>query len=99
DKLGARLSAGGDIGEVSFMIEAKRDKLAEVVKFVTEMAREPIFPDEELDVLKREMRDTLEKALTEPMELASREFRRRLSPYPPEDVRYTPTLEESLARL
>jgi len=39
------------------------------------------------------------KGLTEPSALAFREVQRDLSPYPPEDVRYVPTVEESITRL
>jgi zinc protease len=99
DKLGARLSATGDTGELHFSIMAKRDKLAEVVRLLREIVREPSLPDNELDVLKREMRDQFEKGMTEPTALAMRDFQRRLSPYPKDNIRYVPTLEESLARL
>ncbi len=99
DKLGARVTEASDTGELGFTIVAKRDKLLAAARLLCEILREPVFPTDELDVLKRETRDELEKGLTEPTALAFRDFQRRLSPYPPSDIRYVPTLEESLARL
>src|SRR5262249_52879664 len=96
DKLGARVNIGGLIGNLSVSIECKRDKLPEVLALVGELLREPTFPAEEFDVLKRQVRDGLEKSLPEPNFRADRELRRRLSPYPPSDIRYTPTIEESI---
>jgi zinc protease len=108
DKLGARLSADGSptgltfpasLGEVTFRIEAKRPNLPAVLRLLGEILREPTFPADEFDILKREYKESLEKGSTEPTELALQALRRQLNLYPKEDVRYVPTLEEALARL
>ncbi len=99
DRLGARLSAGSNAGEASFTVQAKRPNLPAVLDLLGEILREPTFPAEEFDILKRQERDSLEKGRTEPFSLGFRALERRLNPYPPEDVRYVPTIEESLARL
>jgi zinc protease len=70
-----------------------------VLELLTEILREPTFPDEEFNVLKREVRAGLEKSKTNPQSLAIRAMRRKLSSYPKDDVRYAPTVEESLERL
>jgi zinc protease len=41
----------------------------------------------------------LEKQLTEPQPLAVNQLRRRLNPYPKDNIRYVPTPQESIARL
>lgn len=99
DKLGARVNIGGLIGDLSVSIEAKRDKMPEVLKLVGELLREPAFPAEEFEILKRQLKERIEKMKPEPNFLADRALRRKLAPYPAEDVRYTPTLDESLERL
>jgi zinc protease len=99
DKLGARVHAGGLLGEVTFSITAKRNTLPDVLRLLGEVLREPTFPAAELDILKRETRDALEKGLTEPKDLAVRYMSRQLNPYSKEDIRYVPTIEESIARL
>src|SRR5262249_14979966 len=87
------------LGEAVFTIQARRSNLPAVLALLAQILREPTFPAEEFDVLKREIRDGLEKSLTEPSALAFREIQRRLNPYPPEDVRYVPTVEGSITRL
>jgi zinc protease len=99
DKLGARVNIGGLIGDLSVGIECKRDKLPEVMKLVGELLREPAFPADEFEILKRQLKERIEKMRPEPNFRGDRELRRKLAPYPPEDVRYTPTLDESLERL
>src|SRR5262249_40587527 len=99
DKRGARVRGGGLIGELTFTVTAKRTTLPAVLSLLGEVLREPTFPAEEFEILKRETHDELVKSLTEPSALASRALRRKLNPYPKEDIRYTPTIEDSLARL
>jgi zinc protease len=99
DRLHARLLPGGTLGDLTFQIECKRENLPAVLGLLTEVLREPTFPADEFDVLKRQVRDQLEESRTEPMPLALRALQRKLSPYPPEDVRYIPTVEDSLLRL
>ena len=60
---------------------------------------QPNFPANEFDVLKRQSRAELSKASNEPALLASRTLQRTLNPYPADDVRYIPTLEEAIERL
>jgi zinc protease len=99
DKLQARLTPSGGTGEMTFQVECKRPNLPRVLELLREVLREPSLPEEEFTVLKRQLRSGLEESRTEPVALASRALQRKLSPYPKGDVRYTPTLEESLERL
>jgi zinc protease len=99
DKLGARLNATSSLGELTLVVEAKRKNFPAVLELVGEVLREPTFPTDEFEILKREFRTQLERGLTEPQDLAVRELQRRLNPYDKEDIRYVPTIEESIARL
>ena len=84
---------------MTFSVDAKRDTLAQGLTLLKEILREPAFPDEEFDVNKSRMRSMLSNGRTEPLSLASNKLSRSLSPYLADDVRYSPTLEESLARI
>lgn len=99
NRLDAKINGGGLIGDTLFTITCKRQTLPQVLALLTEILREPVFPENEFDVLKRQVRELLEMSKTDPGSLANRVMRRRTSSYPPEDVRYTPTIEESLERL
>jgi zinc protease len=89
---------GGSLGQLTFSVEAKRDTLAQGLALLKEILREPAFPDEEFDVTKSRMRSMLSSGRTEPLSLANNKLSRSLSPYLVDDVRYAPTIEESLAR-
>ena len=99
DKLKARLNAGSSAGQLTFTIECKRESIPGVLDLLTEMLREPTFPAEEFDVLKRQTREGLEQDRTDPQALAGRALQLKLYPYAKDDVRYVPTIDESLQRL
>ena len=90
---------GGRLGAVSFSIQAKRDTLPDVLKLLQQVLREPALPAEEFEVMKRERLAGLEQMKTEPAMLAPRLLQRQLNPYPEDDIRYIPTIEESIERL
>jgi zinc protease len=99
NRLEANVNAGGLIGDATFALTCKRETLPQVLALLAEILREPVFPENEFNVYKRQLRERLEEGKTDPQSLAVRAMRRKTSSYPPEDVRYTPTIEESLARL
>ncbi len=113
DKLGIRISAGmggggrgprgggggGALGQLTFSVEAKRDTLPAAIKLLGEILREPAFPAEEFDSMKRRARAGSAATRTDPGALAANRLSRALSPYSPGDIRYVPTAEESEKRL
>jgi zinc protease len=107
DKLKARVSvgsgggflSGGTPGQLTVNVQCKRDTLPSVLQLVREVLQEPTFPQEELEVLKRQRSRGLEQNKNEPIPLAVLAFARKLNPYSKDDVRYTPTLEESIQRV
>jgi zinc protease len=99
DKLGATLSVSSGTGALSVGIQAKHSTLPAVLDLLAEVLRHPTFPEDEFGILKRAEKQGLEKGLTEPAALARNALRRKLSPYPPDNVRYVPTIQESIDRL
>jgi zinc protease len=99
DKLKARILASEDLGALSFTLQCKRETFPQVLKLLGEILREPVFPEEEWDVLKRQSRQGLERGKTEPSVLVREAIRRKLNPFPKDNVRYVPTLDEEIARL
>jgi zinc protease len=99
---GRRGGGGGGpsaAGAVSFSIQAKHDTLPDVLKLLQQVLREPALPADEFEVMKRERLALLENMKTEPSMLAPRLLQRELNPYANDDIRYTPTVEESIERL
>jgi len=98
DRLRATISASGDTGVVTFSIETKRDKLPAVLDLLRQIVREPSLPATEFEVLRLQQIAELEETLTDPHSLAMVRLRRTVSPFPADDVRYVPTVEEEVAR-
>jgi zinc protease len=92
-------AGGGGIGSITFSIQAKHDTLPEVLGLLRQVLREPLLPADQFELLKRERIAGMEQAKTEPAMLAPRALQRQLNSYPPEDIRYVPTTEESIERL
>ncbi|WP_165252087.1 M16 family metallopeptidase [Paludisphaera soli] len=100
DKNFARLSPrGGGPGAIGFALETKRANLPAALEILRQVLREPLLPAEEFEVQKTGRLAQLESAKTEPTTLASNRLQRLLSSYPADDVRYTPTPDETIARV
>ena len=89
---------GGTAGELTFSVEAKRSTLPQALGLLREILREPSFPAEEFETSKLRAASMLSAGLTEPAMLARNKLSRATSPYSNDDVRYVPTLEETLDR-
>ena len=99
NKLEAKLNASSSTGQLTFTWQAKRATLPGVLDLLGEILREPSFPEKEFEILKGQTKQSLEKGLTDPQALAMRAIMRKVAPYPKDDIRYQPTIEESLERL
>jgi zinc protease len=99
DRLKARGGVSGEANTVTASIETTRDNLPAVLKLVAEILREPSFPASEFEQLKTELLTEIEQGLSDPQALGINAYQRHLSPYPKGDVRYVPTLEESIAAI
>ena len=91
--------AAASAGALTFSIQAKRETLPAVLELLRQVLREPALPADEFEVIKRQRLAAMEQMRTEPAMLAPRMLQRELNPYPKEDIRYVPTIEESLDRL
>ncbi len=91
--------ASGPAGSMSFSIQAKRDTLPAVLEILRQVLREPLLPADQFEIMKRERLAGLEQMKTEPAMLAPRLLQRTLNPYPKDNIRYLPTIEESIERL
>ena len=99
DKLEATLSGGGGTGVAVFSLQAPRPNLPKVLELLRQVLREPSLPESELEILRREELAGLEQQRTEPDALAPLALSRKLFPYPKDDVRYSPTMDESIERM
>jgi len=87
-------------GVVTASVQTDRANLAEVLKLVGEILREPAFPADEFEKLKQESLAGLEQQKTDPQALAGNLFARiSRPPYAADDPRYTRTFAEEAAAI
>ena len=99
DKLGARVGFSYAAGLLSVSIQAKQSNLAETLKLVGEILRDPTLPEAEFTLVKNEKLEQLTSQKTDPQFLAIRAMQRKLMSYPKDNIRYVPTIEESIERV
>jgi zinc protease len=80
-------------------VKTVRENLPQVIDLLGQMLREPAFARKDFESLRKEWVTKLEEKLSDPMTNASVKLMQRLLPFPPDDVRYTPTTKENIERL
>jgi zinc protease len=86
-------------GDSVVRVTTTRENLPKVLALIGEALREPIFPPAEFESFKKEQLAQLEEQKNDPRARAFTTLRQRLSPWPKDDVRYSPTIDESIERL
>ncbi|MDH4173308.1 MAG: insulinase family protein [Betaproteobacteria bacterium] len=92
-KTTVKVSAGGAT------LETRREHLADALRLVAEVLREPAFPASEFEELKRGALTRAEAQRSDPSAVAGEELRRHLHPYPKGHWHYEQSLEERIAAL
>ena len=96
DKLHAQINFHTEVGLLMVTLQANHANMAKSLELLSEILREPSFPEKEFETLKTEVRDQLSKGRTEPIQLAMSQMRRKLSPYPKDHPLYVPTIDEEI---
>jgi zinc protease len=95
DRLKAQVSVSGGVTGASASIRTFEPTLADSLRLVRELLREPSFPEMEFEQIRQMSLASIENERSEPGSLASLELSRHLTArYPRGDVRYTSTLDE-----
>ena len=95
DRLNASVTVDGDGGS----IETVRDSLPESLRLMAEVLRQPSFPSDEFEQLRRSSLTSIDTQRSDPSALASLALTRHLNPYPPTHWLYTTSLDERGARI
>ena len=95
DRIKAHVQVGGEGGS----IETVRESLPEALRLMAEVLRQPSFPQEEFEQLRRSSLTSIDTQRSDPSALASLALARHLNPYPPVHWLYNTTLDERSAQL
>lgn len=79
--------------------ETTSNHLADALQLITEMFRNPIFPEKEFEQLKLAILSSIENQRSEPAAQAGIHIERHLMPFAPAHWLYTPTIEERIERI
>jgi zinc protease len=99
DRLKARIQVFGNGGSVTAHIETIEANLPDTVRLVSEVLRDPVFPETEFSQLKQQRIAGIEANKSEPQFLGQVELQHLLHPYPRGDVRYVGTPDEQIEDL
>jgi len=94
-----RLKATVSVNVSGATLETRREYLAEALRLVAEVLREPAFPPAEFDEVKRSALTHAEAERSDPAAIAGEKLQRYLEPYPKGHWLYTQTPEERIAAL
>lgn len=93
-KASVSVTGGPSLGFVT--IDTVRENLPAVLKLVTEVLREPSFPESEFEQLKQQALAGIEQQRSDPQAMANVALNRHLNVYPKGDPRYVPTPDEQI---
>jgi zinc protease len=97
-ELQSSLSIGG-AGTVSAGMETQRDQLLPLLELAEEMLMRPVFPDRELDEIKRQQLNSLDQQRDDPGAVAGRLLGRHFNTVEPDHPDYLPDWDEQAERI
>lgn len=99
DRLKANVFVGGGATQAVVNISTTKPNLAEVLKLVSEILKEPTFPVDEFEKLKNEQLADIESQRSEPQAIAITFIQRHINPYPATDPRYVTNFDEDVTNI
>jgi zinc protease len=98
DELQSALNLSGS-NTITARLETRRDSLLPLLELLEDMLKHPVFPESELNELKRQQMSGLDQQRDEPGGVASRALGRHFNTHPPEHPNYTPDFDEAAERI
>jgi len=97
DAMEAQVGFTSRPGALTVSVQTTRDQLAAVLALVDEVLREPVFPQDQFEIVVKETVTELEDRRSNPENQAYLALRRAISPYPVTHPLYAPTTDEAIA--
>jgi zinc protease len=90
---------GATSGGVSANVQTTAENLIPALRLAAEILREPAFPENDFDQIRKQQTEGVKRGQTDPGTLAREALQKNLNPYPRGDVRHFQTMEERLEDL
>ena len=94
--LNSSVSFAGGPNQLKVNIETTEDNLVPTIELIAEIIREATFPEKELEKYKAQQITRIHNARTEPTALAAQALSRHFNTWSSDDIRYTPSFDESI---
>lgn len=94
DALQSQVAMAASAGQLTVSIVSKRAHFAEVLALVVDMLRQPAWPADVLEEVRRQALASIEEQRKEPEAVLEEALSRHDNPYPKGDVRYARTFDE-----
>jgi zinc protease len=98
-ELKAELQFGGSADHLMAAVMTTRNNLPAVIELVGQMLREPSFPADALEEVRRQVISSVEQSRKEPEAIVADALDRHGNPYPKGDLRYALGFDESVAEV
>ena len=99
DALGGEVGISGSATDLTISVSTTHANIDALVALVFEVVQNANFAQEQLDEYTSKLITSLKSSMTEPTAIASRMLARHDNPWAKDDIRYTPSFEESLAAI
>ncbi len=99
DKLKANVSFQGGAGSLSVGFKTIRENLLPTLELIVDVLRNANFPEAQLQEFKSAAITGIRNAEKEPDSIVRSHLARHSNPYPADDIRYTPSFEESVKHI
>jgi zinc protease len=90
---------GGSAESSAFHLATVRASVTPLLALVVEVLREPTFPKDQIEALKKERLAGLESMKQQPMAAGFNALLQKATPWPKDDPRYVPSVSERIERL
>lgn len=95
----ARVSFSGNPGNLAVSVQTTRENLVPVLTILQDVLRNPLFPADELELVREEQMTALSQQGSEPDFLAFTQATQHISPFDKDDPRYEALPQEQIQRL
>ena len=97
DALKGNVAISGSGTSLTLTLSSTRENIDALVRFVLEVMHRANYPQAQLDEITSKLIASIKSSKTEPTAIAARMLSRLDNPWAPDDIRYSPTFDESIA--